>query len=47
MNLKSIFQEDFKIADEVCARIQGYLLNLIHNIEVIRTDAFNRIFYRW
>ena len=47
MNLKFICQEDFEIADEVCARIQGYLPNLIHDIEVIRANAFSGIFYTW
>jgi len=37
MNLKFICSEGFKIAEEICGRVQGYLPNLIHDIEIIRT----------
>jgi len=37
MNLKFICPEGFELAEEICYRVQGYLPNLIHDIEVIRT----------
>jgi hypothetical protein len=37
MKLSFICQEGFKLAEEICHRIQGYLPNLVHDIEIIRT----------
>ena len=47
MNLKFICHEGFEIADKVCDRIQEYLPNLVHGIEIIRTDAFTGTLYTW
>ena len=47
MNLKFICHEGFEIANEVCDRIQGYLPNLVHDVGVIRTEAFNGVFSTW
>lgn len=47
MNLKFICHEGFELAEEICHRVQGYLPNLIHDIEVIRTDAFKGTFQEW
>lgn len=47
MNLKFICHEGFKLAEEICRRVQGYLPNLVRNIEIIRTDAFTGTLYTW
>lgn len=47
MKLKFICHEGFKLAEEICDRIQGYLPNLVHEIEIIRTDVFTGILYTW
>jgi len=47
MNLKFVCSDDFEIAAEICHRIQGYLPNLVHDVGVIRTEAFNGVFSTW
>jgi len=47
MNLKFVCSENFEIAAEICHRIQGYLPDLVHDVEVIRTEAFNGVFSTW
>ena len=44
MNLKFICSEEFEVAGEICNKIQGYLPNLIHDIEIMRSDAFKGVF---
>lgn len=45
MNLKFICSEGFEIAGEICNGMQGYLPNLIGNIEIVSSDTFKGIFY--
>jgi hypothetical protein len=47
MNLKFICSEGFKIAEGICHRVQEYLPNLVHEIEIIRTDVFKGTFQTW
>ena len=44
MYLKFICSEEFDSAEEIGAKIQEYLPNLIHDREIIRTEAFRGIF---
>lgn len=47
MKLKFVCPENFEIANDIGSRIQEYLPNLIYDIEIIRTDAFKRIYQAW
>jgi len=47
MKLKFICAEGFDSAGEICNRMQGYLPNLIGNIEIVRSKAFQGIFETW
>ena len=47
MNLKFVCSDDFDIAAEICHRVQGHLPNLVHDVQVINTEAFNGVFSTW
>jgi len=47
MNLKFVCSDDFEIAAEIGRRVQGHLPNLVHDVQVINTAAFNGVFSTW
>ena len=47
MNLKFACSDRFESAEEIARGIQGYLPNLIQNVEIVRTEAFVGIFQVW
>ena len=40
MNLKFACSDQFEWAEEIARGIQGYLPNLIQNVDIVRTEAF-------
>lgn len=47
MNLKFACSGQFESAEEIAKGIQGYLPNLIQNVDIVRTEAFVGIFQVW
>jgi hypothetical protein len=47
VNLKFACSDQFESAEEIAKGIQGYLPNLIQNVEILRTEAFVGIFQVW
>ena len=47
MNLKFACSDQFESAEDIAKGIQGYLPNLIQNVDIVRTEAFVGIFEVW